>query len=246
MGAVGLVLVRHGESVGNVAAEAARAADAEVIDVPARDADVTLSPDGEEQARSWGRALAAAPADQRFDAVWCSPYRRAEQTAELVLAEAGLDLDIRMDERLRDRELGVLDRLTGAGVRARFPEEAARRRWLGKFYHRPPGGESWADLALRLRSLLVDVDREEDGRRVLLVCHDAVVMTIRYVGERLGEQDVLEIARDNPVRNVSVTRLSRPRGTGIWKLEGYNDVSHLEQQDAPVTRHPGDRHAVPR
>ena len=179
MGAVGLVLVRHGESVGNVAAEAARAARAEVIDVPSRDADVGLSPTGVEQARSWGRALAGESPDEPFDAVWCSPYRRARETAEVALEEAGLDLAVRVDERLRDRELGVLDRLTGAGVRARFPEEAARRQWLGKFYHRPPGGESWADLALRVRSLLADVDREEDGQRVLLVLHDALMMSVR-------------------------------------------------------------------
>lgn len=245
MGAVGLVLVRHGESVGNVAAEAARAARAEVIDVPSRDADVGLSPTGVEQARSWGRALAGESPDEPFDAVWCSPYRRARETAEVALEEAGLDLAVRVDERLRDRELGVLDRLTGAGVRARFPEEAARRQWLGKFYHRPPGGESWADLALRVRSLLADVDREEDGQRVLLVCHDALIMTVRYVTERLDEQQVLAVARDSPVRNLSVTRLARPSGAGVWTLEDYNDVSHLEHEDAPVTHHPEERHALP-
>ena len=76
----------------------------------------------------------------------------------------------RLDERLRDRELGILDRLTSAGVEARFLEEGERRRWLGKFYYRPPGGESWADVVLRLRSLLADLDREHPGQEVLLVC----------------------------------------------------------------------------
>ena len=54
-GAVELLLVRHGESEGNVAATDARLAGAEVIEVPARDADVNLSGTGQEQAgRSWG------------------------------------------------------------------------------------------------------------------------------------------------------------------------------------------------
>ncbi len=35
-----------------------------------------------------------------------------------------LDRPIRVDERLRDRELGVLDLLTMQGVKARFPQEA--------------------------------------------------------------------------------------------------------------------------
>ncbi len=65
--------------------------------------------------------------------MWSSPYVRALETARLALEGTGLDLPIRVDERLRDRELGVLDLLTMQGVKARFPQEPERRRWLGKF-----------------------------------------------------------------------------------------------------------------
>jgi broad specificity phosphatase PhoE len=245
MGVVELLLVRHGESAGNVAAAHAAESGAELIDVPARDADVPLSATGIEQARALGAGLARLPEDRRPDSVWCSTYRRAQETAELALEAAGLSVPLRLDERLRDRELGVLDMLTVAGVEARYPEEAARRRWLGKFYHRPPGGESWADLALRVRSLLLDLDRFEHGRRVLLVCHDAVVMTFRYVCEGLNESQVLGIAHEDPVRNVSVTRLVRAADSLVWKLDTYNDVAHLEQRDVPVTRSMGDSRAIP-
>ncbi|MBA3233801.1 MAG: histidine phosphatase family protein [Propionibacteriales bacterium] len=245
MGAVGLLLVRHGESLGNVAAAAAEAAQADVIEVAMRDADVPLSPAGLEQARAWGTSLAALPREARFDSAWCSPYRRAHETATVAFQQASISLPIRVDERLRDRELGVLDLLSTQGVQQRFPDEAARRKWLGKFYHRPAGGESWADLALRVRSLLADIDRWDDGRRVLLVCHDAVTMIIRYVCEGLSEQDLLAVAKTNPVRNLSVTRLVRPSGVGWWTLESYNDVSHLERHDAPVTHHAGDPHVRP-
>ncbi|HYO31623.1 MAG TPA: histidine phosphatase family protein [Nocardioidaceae bacterium] len=246
MGAVELVLTRHGESLGNVAAAKAEADEAEFIEVLARDADVELSDTGQEQARSLGALLKKWSPDQLPQSVWSSPYRRAADTGRLALDAAGLDLPLRIDERLRDRELGVLDRLTTRGVEARFPEEAARRRWLGKFYHRPPGGESWADLALRMRSLLADVDRVEDGRRVLLVCHDAMVVVTRYVCEGLSESDVLDITRTTAIRNVSVTRLRRPSGEGEWTLDLFNDVSHLEKQDVPVTRHPGVPDVAPR
>lgn len=245
MGAVGLILVRHGESMGNVAAAQAEAAQADVIEVDVRDADVPLSPVGIDQARAWGMSLAALPTAARFDAVWCSPYRRAHETATLALQQAGVDMAIRVDERLRDRELGVLDMLTTRGVQSRFPDEAARRRWLGKFYHRPAGGESWADLVLRVRSLLSDVDQHESGRRVLLVCHDALVMTMRYVCEGLSELDVLATAKADPVRNLSVTRLVRPAGGGWWTLQSYNDVSHLEVRNAPITRNTGDPNVLP-
>ena len=96
-------------------------------------------------------------------AVWSSPYLRARQTAELAVHTGGWQTPVLLDERLRDRELGILDMLTSAGVEARLPQEAERRRWLGKFYYRPPGGESWADVVLRLRSLLADLDRLHPG-----------------------------------------------------------------------------------
>lgn len=238
MGARELILVRHGESQGNVAAAEAYEQDLEAIEVDERDADVELSSAGRDQARALGLALATAADDERPDVVWCSPYVRALQTARIALEAADLELSVRVDERLRDRELGILDRLTFTGVQARHPEEAELRKRLGKFYHRPSGGESWADVALRLRSVLVDLDRAEDGRRVLVVCHDAVVMLIRYVCEQMTEAQILE-TESEPVRNVSITRLSRASDAAPWELTGFNDVTHLEGEPTPATQHPG-------
>lgn len=243
MAALSLTLLRHGESAANVAAAAARDEGAEVIDVPARDADVALSPTGSDQARAWGRELAAPSSESvvPFDSVWCSPFFRARQTVQVAFETAGMSLPIHVDERLRDRDLGQLDALTIDGVDARHPEEAARRRWLGKFYHRPPGGESWVDVIARIRSLLRDIDDRDDGRHVLIVCHDVVIMSFRYVCEELTEDVVLDIARGNPVRNCSLTRLVRD-GDGHWVADVYNDVAHLERHGAAVTKHPGERH----
>lgn len=230
MGVSELLLVRHGESEGNVAAAEAREAGAEVIDVPARDADVGLSALGRRQADAVGVALADLAEDVMPQVLVSSPYRRARETAERACAAAGIDLPMRLDERLRDRELGVLDRLTGAGVRARFPEEAERRAWLGKFYHRPAGGESWADVVLRLRSWLADVDRDVHAARLLVVGHDVVIALIRYVCEDLTEEEVLELARRTPLQNASVSRLVR-EADGSWRLVTYDEVSHLRDVD---------------
>src|SRR3954447_8557995 len=127
-----LWIVRHGESTANVAATQAEAAGAELIDLTHRDADVPLSPTGEEQARATGRWLAGLPEARRPDVAVVSPSLRAVRTAELALAGTGVPAS--RDERLRDRELGILDGLTGHGVRQRHPDEAARRARLGKFY----------------------------------------------------------------------------------------------------------------
>jgi broad specificity phosphatase PhoE len=243
MGATELWLVRHGESVANVASLAAESRGLEVIQVEHRDADVPLSATGEEQARALGDWLAENITNAAPSAVWASPYLRAQQTVAIAMQRAGLDLPIRIDERLRDRELGILDLLTPQGVEARYPEEAERRRWLGKFYYRPPGGESWADVALRLRSFLRDVDLYDDGGTVLTAAHDAVIMLFLYVCNGLTEKELLGFARDHIVANASVTKLTRPAGVGRWSLESFSHEGHLHGSGVPVTEHAGDTSA---
>ncbi len=240
-----LLLVRHGESQGNVAATLAHQAGAHVINVPARDADVELSDTGREQALALGRLLSGIPDGGRA-VVWSSPYVRARQTAELAVHTGGWQVPVLIDERLRDRELGILDMLTSAGVEARLPEEAARRQWLGKFYYRPPGGESWADVVLRLRSLLSDLDRQHPGERVMLVCHDAVILLIRYILEGLTESQLLDIAATSTILNASISRFVRPDGGGPWQLETFNMADHLMSEGVPVTQHSGDANVHPR
>ncbi|MCW2770858.1 MAG: phosphoglycerate mutase [Aeromicrobium sp.] len=221
-------IIRHGESTGNVAATRAETNGAEIIDIVERDADVPLSDTGEQQAEAVGRWL-ADPSTPRPDLVVASPYLRTRQTAEIALQ--GLDVPRVIDERLRDRELGVLDRLTTAGVAARMPEESRRRSHLGKFYYRPPGGESWADVLLRLRALLRDTDDDHPGKRVLLVAHDASVSMLRYILEVMDERTLMESARQDTIANCSISSWSRTDTE--WKPELFNDVTHLEQ--APDT-----------
>jgi len=228
VGATELLLVRHGESVGNVAYRAAYASNSRVIDLDGRDADIELSDLGIQQAQALGRRLGDLDGPAAPQAVWCSTHTRARQTARIALDTAGSDLAVRLDERLRDREAGVLDRLTARGVHELFPEEARRRDQVGKFFHRPAGGESWADLALRVRSVLRDIDTDDAGRRVLVVAHDAVVLVFRYVCERLDEAEVMRIRRSVSVANASVTRLVRPSGEGPWELSYFNAVEHLD------------------
>lgn len=224
-----LIVVRHGESTGNAARDAAEAASADVIPIEQRDPDVPLTHLGREQAESLGEWLGTLPAAEQPTVVWSSPYLRALQTAQVALDAAHLPLAIRVDDRLRDRELGILDRLTGRGVLARYPEEAARRRFLGKLYYRPPGGESWTDVALRLRSFFAELDTAHD-ERVLVSCHDAVVLLIRHVLERLDETQLMDIAGARAVANASVTRLVRDGDR--WRTVSYNEQHHLDRAEA--------------
>ena len=245
MGATELWLVRHGESVANVAATAAMDSGEETIPVEFRDADVPLSPLGEEQASSLGDWLAEHGRADAPAAAWASSYLRAQQTLAIALERSGLSVTTAVDERLRDRELGILDLLTPHGVDVRYPDEAARRTWVGRFYYRPPGGESWADVALRVRSFLADVDLHHDGGRILVASHDAVVMLFLYVCIGMSERELIDFGRTHTVTNASVTRLSRPSGTGAWTLDVFSHDDHLadhpSDDGAMKTEHPGDR-----
>jgi broad specificity phosphatase PhoE len=227
-------LVRHGESMGNVADARAQRAGAERLELDVRDPDVQLSETGCGQARALGRWLAALPEHERPTAVLSSPFARALTTAELAVEELGLP--VRTDERLRERDFGAFDGMTGAGIREQFPDEAGRRDLLGKFYYRPPGGESWADVALRIRSLLATEALRHDGERLLLVAHQAVIMVFRYVLEDLTEQELLDVDGRERVANTSVTRYETEDGE--LRLVQFNAVDHLAAEGEDVTEEP--------
>ncbi|UIJ63768.1 histidine phosphatase family protein [Amycolatopsis acidiphila] len=228
-------LLRHGQSSGNVAREEAEADGHQVIDIAERDADVPLTRLGEEQAAAAGDWVARHP----VDLVVASPYVRAAETARLALAAAArqgaaVPRHPVVDERLRDRELGVLDLLTSKGVRERRPDELERKRRHGKFYYRPPGGESWADVVLRVRSLLRELQADAAGKRVLLVAHEMTVFTLRYLLEGIAEPELLHIAACTEVANGSITGWQHV-ADGRYRMTEAQETMHLHAADAPPT-----------
>jgi len=239
-----LWIVRHGQSAGNVAREAAHRAGLDVIDIATRDVDVPLSALGHEQAAALGRWFAALPAGERPEVVLSSPYVRARQTAKAICEAGGVTESARqpvVDERLREREFGVFDRLTPNGIRQKHPDLAEHRALLGKFYFRAPGGESWADVILRLRGALDTISLHHADRRVLIVCHQVVVLCLRYILEELDEGAVLAIDKEGGVVNCGVCEYEFEPDDAracVPKLVRYNFAAPLIEQAAPVTAEP--------
>ena len=172
--------------------------------------DTPLSALGEQQAVALGRWFGA---HARRDA--------ADRRAVLAVRARGRDraprarrgrhrrdaLTFQRDERLREKEFGMLDRLTKLGIRQKYPELAEQRAHVGKFYFRPPGGESWCDVILRLRSVLDTITREYRRERVLIVAHQVTVNCFRYLLERMTED---ADPRDRPRAPTSRTARSPP------------------------------------
>jgi broad specificity phosphatase PhoE len=238
-----LWLVRHGQSQGNVARDAADEAGLHEIGIDLRDVDVPLSELGRKQAEAAGMWFAALPRHDRPEIILSSPYVRAKQTAEIICRQgalAGGPARTIIDERLREREFGIFDRLTTLGIRDRFPDEAEHRRRLGKFYHRPPGGESWADVILRLRSMLNTINLHFCDKRVLIVCHQVVVLCFRYILEEL-ESAILKIDKQSEVLNCGIAAYDFTEGvdrTCVPKLALWNYGAPLETEGAPKTSAP--------
>jgi len=215
-----------------------------MIDLKVRDVDVPLSELGHRQAEAVGHWFAAMPASERPEIIISSPYIRARQTAEGICRASGIIGCSRkpiVDERLREREFGILDRLTTEGIRALHPDQAEHRALLGKFYHRPPGGESWVDVILRLRSALDTISLHHADRRVLIVCHQVVVLCLRYILEELDEAAVLGIDKASGVLNCGICEYDFASDDMLEagpRLVRYNFATPLDAEAAPVTAEP--------
>ena len=200
-----LVVMRHAESEANYRREHLERSNSTSthVQVSMRDVDVPLTPHGRDQARQAGRFLIGTHAP--FDALYVSPYHRTQETADLVIETLDPKPARIIEERVREKEFGILEGLTRTGVKTLQPQEHERRLKVGKYYYRPPGGESYPDVNLRVHSFLGTLVREHAGQRILVVTHSVVVLSFRRLLERLEEDKVLELDRHNEPRNASLS-----------------------------------------
>lgn len=236
-----LVLVRHAESQRNIWKEIATAAGELVYGGEIRDMDVELTERGVKQAEATGVRLGA---EFKFDRVFASPFTRTLQTAQLIKGHFPYTVEITEDDRLREIDFGILDGLTKHGIAKYHPEEAARRKKLDKYWHRPPAGESYPDVALRVHSFLSTLTRECAGETVLVVCHSVVVMIFRKLLERLTEKQLMLIDKNksNDVANCGVTHYESDPGAGAngkLLLREYNAVHYPADLGLQAQAHAG-------
>lgn len=181
-----LVLVRHGESEGNVAIDASKSGDDHwVVDeqFAARHSShwrlTELGIQQAEQAGAWIRAEIG----EHFTRCYTSSYVRAMETA----AHLGLpDARWYVEPLLRERERGSED-LLSAQERTTLTE-SAQVHGAAPLLWRPLGGESIADVIVRLRSMLDTLHRELSDGSALLVCHGEVMEALLVLLTRMHEE----------------------------------------------------------
>ena len=214
-----LVLVRHGQSVRNLA----KGHNAYFVDARTRDSlrgqpdhSSPLTPEGIEQARRTGVALRDAYG--LFDYVYHSGYQRTIQTADGILSaylpDQRAQIAVRHHLFLREREVGYTFDMTTEEANAAFPWLQEYWETFGRFFARPPGAESLADVAQRVYMFLGMLFRERAGQRVLLVCHGGTMRMFRFWLERWTYQEVVDKwdAEDIPNCGVLAYRFNSDKG----------------------------------
>lgn len=218
-----LVIVRHGQSERNVAKEQARAGNSSVWASGVRDVDTPLTSLGVQQAITTGQFLHDR---YNFDVIFSSPYMRTLQTSQHIAEQLAAVPRIILEERIREIEFGILDGLTHQGIRERYPEEWDRREREGKYWYRPPGGESRPDVALRVHSFLGTLTRDYRQKNVLVVCHSVVVLIFRRLLERWDEAKYMEVESEDDVLNCSLTTYRYDGEARRLNLDGYNSICY--------------------
>jgi broad specificity phosphatase PhoE len=188
--------------------------------------EVELSDEGRAQAR----ALAERLVDCHIAAVYCSPLRRAWETASIVARPLGLTLQAR--DGLREIAHGHWEGLTRAEVERRYGAEYAA--WeTDPLTFAPEGGETGLSVMARALPVVREVVLSHAGQNVVVVSHKATIRLIlssflgfdgRGYRDRLDQQPCCLNALDfkDPVRA---------------RLMLFNDVSHY----AGEPRHARDR-----
>ena len=207
-----LVLVRHAESERNMARRvgvflADDAARAEMGGRP--DHLVLLTERGRAQAEAAGRMIRARVGD--VDAAYDSGYVRTAETLTGILAawpEGGRPPRA-TDLALRERDIGYTWNMTAGEARASFPWLQHYWDTAGPFFAKPPGGESVAEVCVRVRAFLDRLRREHGGRRVLAVTHGRTIAALRCVIEGWDVARTEAYLNGPSARNASVTVYDR-------------------------------------
>jgi alpha-ribazole phosphatase/probable phosphoglycerate mutase len=128
---------------------------------------VPLTLHGRRQLETVAGRLAGVP----LDAVWSSDLDRCRYGAEQLAAVRGLSVAYR--KALRELHVGEWEGRTWRELKAAYPAEWQAR--LDDIVHyRVPGGESFLDLAQRVRAELASLLATHSGQNVALVAHGGV------------------------------------------------------------------------
>ena len=198
-----LILIRHGETLWNTQLRMQGSLDSD------------LTPKGETQIKALGEWMKEVP----FDYLYCSDTPRAHKTAEAIRKFTGHNLNL--DERLREKNLGVFEGLTSEEARERYPETFQQFKTAGASYVIDQG-ESTQQLLERSLDAIEEIRDRHPQKVAVAVTHGGVV--------RVLMKHVLGIPLDAPTQFlISNTGIFRLVWREKWIVAEMGAVPHLEK-----------------
>lgn len=210
---IDLVLVRHGESEGNLAKVRSKAGDESSSQLfkGLHSSRFRLTDRGREQAKAAGEWL-RKEFPNGFGRHYTSAYKRAMETAGLL----GLpNARWYVEPALRERDWGDLDVMSESDRHARFRESLAMKK-VSPLYWIAPNGESVMHVSeTRTYRMLGTLARECSRIPVCMVCHGETMWSFRLPLERMSDDEYNRLdASDNPfdrIHNCQILHYTRKR-----------------------------------
>lgn len=209
-----IYLTRHGESVYNQLGRIG--------------GDTDLSHRG----RQYANALAKFISSQNIPClrVWTSCMKRTIQTA------SGISAPQERWKALNEIDAGICEGLTYEEIQEQYPDEFAARD-QNKCSYRYPRGESYEDVLVRLESVIMELERQEN---VLVVGHQAVLRCVLayFLDKSAAELPYLKVPLHTIIRLI-------PQAYGC-KVEFFKipidcvDTHRAKPVDCSIGRNPKD------
>ncbi|MDX6407172.1 MAG: glucosyl-3-phosphoglycerate phosphatase [Gaiellaceae bacterium] len=159
-----LLLVRHGETDWNRDGRWQGGSDTSLNDL------------GREQARALAEQL-----DGDIAAMYSSDLARARETADIVAAKLGLEVQV--DPRLRERGFGSWEGLTMPEIEERFADSYLR--WRAGEGPGAEDAETFEDFSARVSAFLAEVIRLHPEEDVLVISHGGSIRVIHALASGL-------------------------------------------------------------
>lgn len=197
-----IILIRHGETEWNSQQRMQGHSNSDLSSV------------GQAQIQALGEWMKNVP----FDHIYSSDSLRAKQTAEAITQFS--EHELKIDLRLREKNLGVFEGLTSEEARERHPEVFRLFKTAGSKYVIDEG-ESTQQLQDRALEIVNEIRIKHPEERVLLVTHGGFIRVV--MKHSLGLS--LETPTRFLIRNTGVFRLE---WEDKWFVSQMGGVSHLE------------------
>lgn len=182
-------LLRHGQSTKSIIAKDG------IIASRLEHDKYGLTPKGEEEIKKVARELKKQGG---VDLILSSPFLRTKNSANIISEYLGIE--VKIDKRLKELDHGSLCEaqshalclVPGADV---------------NFDVKRGDGESWRDVKNRVASLIGDLEKKYEDKRILLTTHGDPIWLIKGLAENLSEEKLIETHEKNYPKEGTLTKV---------------------------------------